>query len=90
MGMDLVNMPLKELQKIRGNKISMIFQDPMTSLNPYLKIGFQITEQIRKHTGMSRKKAMSHAIAMLQSVGIPSPEDRVKRYPHEFSGGMRQ
>ncbi|SPF32974.1 oligopeptide transporter subunit; ATP-binding component of ABC superfamily [Candidatus Desulfosporosinus infrequens] len=89
-GEDLLKKSPKELQKIRGNEIAMIFQDPMTSLNPVLRIGEQIAEAIAIHQKMKRKEAWQAALEMLKRVGIPEPEDRIKRYPHELSGGMRQ
>lgn len=79
-----------EMRNIRGNDISMIFQDPMTSLNPTLTIGDQISEAIILHQKLHKKDARAKTIAMLKMVGIPSPESRVKEYPHQFSGGMRQ
>ncbi|MDR5586743.1 MULTISPECIES: ABC transporter ATP-binding protein [Clostridium] len=89
-GKDLSNIKESEMESIRGNDIGMIFQDPMTSLNPVYTIGDQLTEPLMKHTGMSRSEAKQEAIKMLKLVGIPSPEKRIKQYPHEFSGGMRQ
>ncbi|GIN92118.1 oligopeptide transport ATP-binding protein OppD [Siminovitchia terrae] len=89
-GKNLLDVPEKEMQRIRGNQISMIFQDPMTSLNPTSKIGSQIMEAILKHNDMSKKAAVEKAIDMLKLVGIPQPDKRVNQYPHEFSGGMRQ
>ena len=80
----------KEMQKIRGKDISMIFQDPMTSLNPTMKIGKQIMEPIVKHQKMSKAAAKESAIDLLKLVGIPKPEVRFNQYPHQFSGGMRQ
>ncbi len=80
----------KKMQTIRGNEISMIFQDPMTFLNPVIKIGKQITEVIKNHSDMSDEEAKKHAIELMGQVGIPSPEKRMNQYPHEFSGGMRQ
>lgn len=80
----------KEKRQILGNDIAMIFQDPMTALNPVKKIGDHLIENIRRHNKMSKKQAESLAIEMLERVGIPSPEKRMKQYPHEFSGGMRQ
>ncbi|WP_272507202.1 ABC transporter ATP-binding protein [Clostridium aestuarii] len=80
----------KEMQKIRGNEIGMIFQDPMTSLNPVLTVGEQLMEPIRKHKGVSKEEARKKSIEMLNLVGMPDPEARMKQYPHEFSGGMRQ
>jgi oligopeptide transport system ATP-binding protein len=89
-GEDLVPKKEKEMLNVRGDKISMIFQDPMTSLNPVYTIGNQIVEAITRHQGLSKRKARKKAIEMLKLVGIPSPEDRIDNYPHEFSGGMRQ
>lgn len=89
-GNNLFDITEKEMQRIRGNKISMIFQDPMTSLNPTSKIGNQIIEAILKHNDMNKKAAVEKAIEMLELVGIPQPGHRVNQYPHEFSGGMRQ
>ena len=79
----------EQLRKIRGNEIAMIFQEPMTSLNPVYTVGDQIGEAVRLHQGMSRKDAHDKAIEMLAKVGIPSPEKRVDEYPHQMSGGMR-
>ena len=87
---DLLKCHENDLCKIRGKRISMIFQDPMTSLNPYLRISTQITEPLRIHMGMDKKRAKKEAIEALREVGIPEPEKRVNMYPHEFSGGMRQ
>ena len=89
-GEDLTQLPTRELRKIRGNKISMIFQEPMTSLNPVFTIGFQIAEAVMLHQGLSKKDAMDKAAEMLDLVGIPLPRQRVKEYPHQLSGGMRQ
>lgn len=89
-GENLIKKDEKEMQKIRGNDISMIFQDPMTSLNPVYTIGNQIMEAIIKHQKLDKAKAKEKAIEMLKIVGIPSPEKRIDQYPHEFSGGMRQ
>ena len=89
-GTDLLQAKDKELRKIRGKRISMIFQDPMTSLNPYLKISKQLTEPLEIHEGIKGKEALHKAIDALAEVGIPEPEKRIKSYPHEFSGGMRQ
>lgn len=80
----------KEMQKIRGNEVSIIFQDPMTSLNPVFTIGNQITEAIRRHTNKSKKEALERAEELLSLVGINEPKKRLKQYPHELSGGMRQ
>ncbi|MBE4910225.1 ABC transporter ATP-binding protein [Bacillus luteolus] len=87
---NLVDKREREMQKIRGNEIGMIFQDPMTSLNPTSKVGAQITEGLLKHQNISRKEAYQTAVNMLEMVGIPNPEKRFNQYPHEFSGGMRQ
>ena len=89
-GQDLMQMSRKELNKIRGCEIAMIFQDPMTSLNPFLTIEKQMVEVIRQHQNLRRDEARAHAVEMLRAVRIPAPEERVKQYPHEFSGGMRQ
>ena len=83
-------MPEPELEAIRGNRISMVFQDPQTSLDPVFTIGYQIVEALRVHTDINRAAAYQGAIDLLQSVGIPSPEERINDYPHQFSGGMRQ
>jgi oligopeptide transport system ATP-binding protein len=89
-GKDLTKLPEKQLEKIRGAEIAMIFQDPMTSLNPTMTIGKQIMEGLMKHQKMSKSQAREKAIEMLRLVGIPSPESRIDQYPHQFSGGMRQ
>ncbi len=89
-GRDLVPLPAQEMQKIRAKEIAMIFQEPMTSLNPVYTVGEQIAESVRLHEGASRAEAMNRAVEMLKLVGIPTPERRVKDYPHQFSGGMRQ
>ncbi|QPQ32106.1 ABC transporter ATP-binding protein [Lysinibacillus sp. JNUCC 51] len=89
-GRDLVPLSDKEMSKIRGNEIAMIFQDPMTSLNPTMKVGRQITEVILQHKKVSKADAKKRAIELLTQVGIPFPEKRYNQYPHEFSGGMRQ
>jgi peptide/nickel transport system ATP-binding protein len=89
-GKDLLKLPLDEMRKIRGNRIAMIFQEPMTSLNPVFTVGDQVGEAVRLHQNKSRSEAREIAIAMLKLVGIPSPEDRVDAYPHQLSGGMRQ
>jgi oligopeptide/dipeptide ABC transporter ATP-binding protein len=89
-GKDVLKMDDAELRSLRGNKISMIFQDPMTSLNPFLRISTQLTETIRLHQGLNKKDAHARAVEMLQLVGIPDAERRVTHYPHQFSGGMRQ
>jgi oligopeptide/dipeptide ABC transporter ATP-binding protein len=87
---DLVRMSPSRMRRIRGNEISMIFQEPMTSLNPVYTVGFQIEEVIRKHRGMGKKQARSEAVSMLGLVGIPEPGSRLEDYPHQMSGGMRQ
>lgn len=89
-GQDLLKLSPKEMQKIRGNKISMIFQDPMTSLNPYLKISRQLTEVLEAHKNVTKKEARRKAIEILEKVNIPDAAKRIDSYPHEFSGGMRQ
>ena len=89
-GENLLNKTEKEMQEIRGNKISMIFQDPMTSLNPTMKIGKQIVEGLIKHQRISRQEAKEKAIEMLNLVTVPQPKKRIEQYPFEFSGGMRQ
>ncbi len=89
-GTDLLKMSDKEIRSIRGNKISMIFQDPMTSLNPFLKISTQMIETIQLHQGLNKVDARKKAIEMLKLAGIPGAEERIDCYPHQFSGGMRQ
>ena len=89
-GADLLKMPIREIQKIRGNKISMIFQDPMTSLNPFLRISTQMIETIVLHQDLSKAAAKDKAIEMLTLAGIPAAAKRIDNYPHQFSGGMRQ
>lgn len=89
-GRELVGAPKEEMNKIRGNKISIIFQDPMTSLNPVFTIGNQLMEAILLHTNRNKKQARERAIEMLRLVGVNEPEKRIGQYPHEFSGGMRQ
>jgi len=89
-GVDLLSASQKVMRSIRGKRISMIFQDPMTSLNPYLKISKQLTEPLEIHEGIKGKEALHRAIEALEEVGIPEPEKRIQAYPHEFSGGMRQ
>ncbi|WNS75892.1 ABC transporter ATP-binding protein [Bacillus sp. DTU_2020_1000418_1_SI_GHA_SEK_038] len=89
-GNDLTKLKEPEMRNIRGADISMIFQDPMTALNPTLKIGEQIIEGILQHKSISRQEAKETALEMLELVGIPDPEERLKHYPHQFSGGMRQ
>lgn len=89
-GKDLVHLSEKEYREMRGNDMAMIFQEPMTSLNPVYRIGDQIVEAIRTHEKVSKKEALTRAIDLLRKVGIPSPEARVRDYPHQMSGGMRQ
>jgi len=89
-GVDLMTLAEEEMRKIRGNRISMIFQEPMTSLNPVFTIGNQVSEAVRIHRKTTRKEAWERSIEMLAKVGIPSPERRVADYPHQLSGGMRQ
>ena len=89
-GQDLLKLDLEKLRKIRGGKIGFIFQDPMTSLNPVLTIGYQLTEPIREHLGLSRTDAIRRAIELLEMVGIPMAKSRINDFPHQFSGGMRQ
>ena len=89
-GHDLLNMSEEEMQHVRGNDIAMVFQDPMTSLNPVYKIGQQVGEGLRLHRGYTKKQALERATELLSLVGIPEPEKRVNEYPHQFSGGMRQ
>ena len=87
---DLRGLSDAEMRAIRGNRISMIFQEPMTSLNPVYTVGDQVAEAVRLHQGKSRAEALTVAIDMLRLVGIPAPETRVRDYPHQLSGGMRQ
>jgi oligopeptide/dipeptide ABC transporter ATP-binding protein len=89
-GKDLLKCSDRELRAIRGSKISMIFQEPATALNPVVPIGKQIAESLRVHRGMNKKEALAEAVELLRKVDIPNPEARVKCYPHEFSGGMQQ
>ena len=86
LGRDLVKTSERDMQKIRGNEISMIFQEPMTSLNPIIKCGKQIAESLRLHRGMKKKEAMEEAIRMMKAVGIANPEVRAHEYPHQMSG----
>jgi len=89
-GTDVRALSIDEVRKIRGKRIAMIFQDPMTSLNPFLKISTQLMEVTQLHLGHTKDQAYQHAVKMLKTVGIPDAENRVNNYPHEFSGGMRQ
>lgn len=89
-GRDLLSLSAREMRRVRGNEISMVFQEPMTSLNPVFTCGDQIIEAITLHQGLSKRKAKTLAVEMLGLVGIPSPDQRVDEYPHQLSGGMRQ
>jgi len=89
-GRDLTQLDGEAKRRLRGNEISMVFQEPMTSLNPVLTVGYQIAEVLTTHKGMTKKDAMDQAVELLRSVKIPSPEARIKDYPHQLSGGMRQ
>lgn len=89
-GRDLATLPLEEMRKVRGNDIAMIFQEPMTALNPVHRVGRQIIEAIMLHKSMSAKDALRRAVELMEWVGIPAPEQRVNEYPHQLSGGMKQ
>jgi oligopeptide transport system ATP-binding protein len=89
-GQDMLKLSEQQMRKIRGSKIAMVFQDPMTSLDPTMRVGRQITESLKKHLGLSGQRARERAVELLTLVGIPNPEARIKQYPHQFSGGMRQ
>src|SRR5436309_52698 len=89
-GRDLLELPNEQLRAIRGNDIAMIFQDPLSSLHPFYKVGSQLVEAIRTHQDVGRKAARERAIELLKLVGIPDPGGRVDAYPHDFSGGLRQ
>ena len=89
-GRDLLALPEREMRRLRGDRIGMIFQEPMTSLNPVLTVGRQIGETVRLHQGIGRRAAEARAAEMLALVGIPEPGRRVREYPHQLSGGMRQ
>ena len=89
-GRDLLQLDPTDLRKVRGGEVGFVFQDPMTSLNPVFTVGFQLMEPLREHLGLSKKEARARAIEILALVGIPSPEDRLNDFPHQFSGGMRQ
>src|SRR5881227_2082409 len=89
-GNDLVTLGDEEIRHIRGNRISMIFQEPMSALNPVFTIGDQVAEVARIHAGLSRRRAWDRAVETLALTGMPAPEDRAKQYPHQLSGGMRQ
>jgi oligopeptide transport system ATP-binding protein len=90
LNIDLLQASRQEMQDIRGSKVAMIFQDPMTSLNPVLNVGFQLSEPLRLHLGFSKKQAWDRAAELLEMVGIPQAKNRLTDYPHQFSGGMRQ
>src|SRR6188472_3455599 len=87
---ELLTLPNDELRKIRGNELAMIFQDPLSSLHPFYRVGTQLVEAIRTHRDVPKSEARERSIELLQLVGIPDPKSRVDNYPHEFSGGMRQ
>ena len=89
-GQDLLKLPDSEIRRVRGKQIAMVYQEPMTSLNPVLSIERQLTESLELHLGMSRAEARREAVRRLEQVGIPDPERRLKQYPHQFSGGMLQ
>ena len=89
-GEDLLALPEEKMRRMRGRHLSMVFQEPMTSLNPVYKVGEQISEGVRLHQGLSKAAAREHSVEMLRQVGIPAPEQRVDSYPHQLSGGMRQ
>jgi oligopeptide/dipeptide ABC transporter ATP-binding protein len=89
-GQDLLRMPIEEMRRVRGNRIGMVFQEPMTSLNPVLRIGEQVGEVLRLHLGLDREQALVETEKLLERVGLPAPGDRIRDYPHQLSGGMRQ
>jgi oligopeptide transport system ATP-binding protein len=89
-GASVLAMEKRELRELRGGRISMIFQDPMTCLNPFLRVSTQLVETLQLHQGLGRREAKAKAVEMLRMVGIPHPEKRIDAYPHQFSGGMRQ
>jgi peptide/nickel transport system ATP-binding protein/oligopeptide transport system ATP-binding protein len=89
-GRDLVAMPAEDLRRLRGGEIAMIFQEPMTALNPVLRVGAQIEENLAAHTDLNRRQRRARALELMNIVGIPAPERRLDEYPHQFSGGMRQ
>ena len=89
-GQDLLSLSEQEMESVRGSKIAMVFQEPMTSLDPVYRVGDQIVEAIQQHSDVSKEEAWARAVEALREVGIPSPEERASDYPHEMSGGMRQ
>ncbi|MBB1158157.1 ATP-binding cassette domain-containing protein [Amycolatopsis dendrobii] len=89
-GRDVLRLPEKELRRIRGNDVAMVFQDPMTSLNPVKRVGAQVAEVLRRHQGATRARARAAAVEALREAGIPDPERRAGQYPHQLSGGLRQ
>jgi peptide/nickel transport system ATP-binding protein len=89
-GQNLLALSEEEMRRVRGNRLAMVFQEPMTSLNPVYRVGEQIAEPLRLHQGLDRKQARARAVELLRQVGIPAPEQRVEAYPHQLSGGMRQ
>ena len=89
-GTELTHLPAARMRALRGNRLAMVFQDPMTSLNPVLRVGGQIAEVLRLHCGLNRGEALRRAVELLEAVGIPDPERRVRAFPHQLSGGMRQ
>ncbi|MCA1726170.1 MAG: ABC transporter ATP-binding protein [Actinobacteria bacterium] len=89
-GQDVLKLPSEEMREIRGAGMGMVFQDPMTSMHPFYKVGFQIVEALQAHQDITKSEARGQAVEMLRRVGIPKPEERVNQFPHEFSGGMRQ
>jgi peptide/nickel transport system permease protein len=89
-GTDLLRLPLRDLQDIRGNRIAYIFQDPLTTLNPLLRVGDQVEESLIRHQGLSARAAMAQAVELLDAVGIPEPRQKARAFPHELSGGQRQ
>ncbi|MCX5894915.1 MAG: ABC transporter ATP-binding protein [Proteobacteria bacterium] len=89
-GENILLLPENKLRELRGNKIAMVFQDPLTSLNPVFRIGNQVAEVLQVHRNMSKREALEYTISLLKDVGIPSPEQRIRNYPHQMSGGMRQ
>ena len=89
-GQDLLSLPTRDLRSIRGMRVAMVFQDPMTALNPVIRVGEQIAETLREHQSISRRQARERVLELMNLVGIPAPRERIDDYPHQFSGGMRQ